>query len=232
MGCVPNGGSDDTGPVAAQGRLGIWFLRSRVVVFSQGLDVTDTEEARMTTQAQSEDATTPWWLVLLEGLFVVIFGILIITAPGTTLVFLVQVFGFYLLIGGILRIVSIFVGSSSWGWKLVGGILGILAGIVVLNHPLWSTVLVPLYAVYIIGFLSIVEGIFEFIAAFQGDGWGIGLLGILRIVFGIILVINPLIGVVALPFVLGAVMLAGGIAAIVVSFRMRSNSATTEAYFL
>lgn len=183
-------------------------------------------------KAQREDANIPWWLVLLECLFVVIFGILIISAPGTTLVFLVQVFGFYLLIGGVLRIVSIFVGSSSWGWKLVGGILGIIAGIVVLNHPLWSTVLVPLYAVYIIGFLSIAEGIFELIASFQGDGWGIGLLGLLRIVFGIILVLNPLIGVVALPFVLGAVMLAGGIAAIVVSFRMRSSSAPTESYFL
>jgi uncharacterized membrane protein HdeD (DUF308 family) len=184
----------------------------------------------MTTHAQREDATTPWWLVLLEGIFAVIFGILIISAPAATLFFLVQVFGFYLFIGGILRIVSIFVDSSSWGWKLVGGILGIIAGIVVLDHPVWSTVLVPLYALYIIGFLAIAEGILELITAFQGGGWGIGLLGILRIVFGVILVLNPLIGVVVLPFVLGGFMLVGGIAATVVSFRMRSNSTATGTY--
>ncbi|MBV9454528.1 MAG: hypothetical protein JOZ19_10470 [Rubrobacter sp.] len=42
--------------------------------------------------------------------------------------FLVQVTGFFWLIDGVLRIVSIFVDSSSWGWKLVGGIIGVLAG--------------------------------------------------------------------------------------------------------
>src|SRR5215212_7173525 len=101
----------------------------------------------MATQAHREDATTPWWPAYHENIFAVIFGILIITAPAATLFFLVQIFGFYLFIGGILRIVNIFVDSSSWGWKLVGGILGVIAGIVVLNHPLWSTVLVPLYAI-------------------------------------------------------------------------------------
>jgi uncharacterized membrane protein HdeD (DUF308 family) len=186
----------------------------------------------MTTQAQREDAATPWWLVLLEGIFAVLFGIFIITAPAATLIFLVQVFGFYLFIGGLLHIVGIFVNSTSWGWKLVGGILGIIAGIVVLQHPLWSTILVPLFALYIIGFLAIAEGILELITTFQGGGWGVGLLGILRIVFGIVLVSHPLIGVVILPFVLGGFMVAGGIAASVVSFRMRSNSAATDTYLL
>src|SRR3954464_4194684 len=68
-------------------------------------------------------------LVLLEGIFAAIFGFLLLMAPGSTLVFLVQVLGFYLLIGGILRIVSIFLDSSIWGLKLVLGIIGIIGGI-------------------------------------------------------------------------------------------------------
>jgi uncharacterized membrane protein HdeD (DUF308 family) len=47
----------------------------------------------------------------------------------------------------------------------------------------------------------------------------------LRIVFGFILLFNPLIGVVALPFVLGGFMLVGGIFAVVASFRMRASPA-------
>jgi uncharacterized membrane protein HdeD (DUF308 family) len=191
-------------------------------------------EAKMTTTANPTEAmadapTFPWWLVLLEGIFVGIFGLLLLTAPASTLLFLVQVFGFYLFIGGIFRLVSIFTDSASWGWKLLGGLLGIVAGIVVLQHPLLSTVIVPTYVIYFIAVLAIAEGIFELIAAFQGSGWGMGILGILRIVFGIILALNPLLGVIALPFVLGAFMLMGGIFAVAASLRMRSNPAAAGA---
>lgn len=173
------------------------------------------------------DTTYPWWLVLLEGIFAAIFGFLLLIAPGSTLVFLVQILGFYLLIYGIFRIVSMFIDSSLWGLKLAVGILGIIAGIAVLNHPLWSAIAVPTYLVYITGFVAILQGIVGLIQAFQGGGWGAGILGILAIIFGIILVLNPLIGVVALPIVLGGFMLAGGIAAVIASFNLRSSTTTT-----
>ena len=169
--------------------------------------------------------TFPWWLVLLEGIISVILGLFLLTAPGITLLFLVQVLGFFWLVGGIFRIVSIFIDSSLWGWKLVGGILGILAGIVVLRHPLWSTILVPAVIVIIIGIQGLIQGILGLIVAFQGGGWGAGILGVLSIVFGIILLINPLLGAVVFPIVLGALMLVGGIVAIVGAFRLRSSPA-------
>jgi uncharacterized membrane protein HdeD (DUF308 family) len=173
------------------------------------------------------ETTFPWWLVLLEGIFAAIFGLLLLIAPGSTLVFLVQVLGFYLLIGGILRLVSIFVDSSLWGLKLAIGILGILGGILVLNHPLWSAIAIPTYIVYIVGFLAIFQGAIGVLQMFRGDGWGVGILGLLTVIFGIVVLANPLIGVVALPFVLGVLMLGGGIGAIVASFRLRSSSAGT-----
>ena len=173
-----------------------------------------------------EETTFPWWLVLLEGIFAVFFGILLLVAPGATLIFLVQVLGFYLFIEGILRIVSIFLDSSLWGLKLGIGILGILAGIVVLNHPLLSAIAIPTYIVYVIGFLAIFQGAGGLIQAFRGAGWGAGILGILTIIFAIIVLSNPLIGLVALPFILGGFMLVGGIGAIVASFRLRSSPAT------
>ena len=176
-----------------------------------------------TTYTGAEETPFPWWLVLLEGIFSAIFGLLLLVAPGATLIFLFQVLGFYLLIAGILRIVSIFLDASLWGWKLVVGILGIIAGIVVLQHPLWSAVVVPMWIVYLVGFLAIVQGILGVVLAFQGGGWGAGILGVLGFIFGLILVANPFIGVLALPFVLGGFMLGGGIVAIVMSFRMRSG---------
>jgi uncharacterized membrane protein HdeD (DUF308 family) len=44
--------------------------------------------------------------------------------------------GFYLLFVGVLELVRVFVDRSQpWIWSLLIGILGIVAGIVVLNHP-------------------------------------------------------------------------------------------------
>jgi uncharacterized membrane protein HdeD (DUF308 family) len=100
-------------------------------------------------------------------------------------------------------------------------VLGILAGVLVLRHPLWSGALVPTVLVFYIGFLSIFQGGIAIFLAFRGGGWGAGVLGVLGILFGFILVINPLVGVAALPFVLGIFMLVGGVVAVVQAFRMR-----------
>ena len=175
----------------------------------------------------TRETSFPWWLVLLEGIFAAIFGLLLLIAPGGTLLFMVQVLGFYLFIEGILRIVSIFLDSSLWGLKLGIGILGIFAGIVVLNHPLLSTIAIPTYLAYVVAFLAIFEGVGGLIHAFQGGGWSTGILSILVMISGLILLLNPLIGVVALPFVLGGFMLVGGIGAIVASFRLRSGPDAT-----
>ena len=186
----------------------------------------------MTTAANAggvRGTTFPWWLVLLQGVFAAILGILLLIEPAATLVFLVQVLGFYLFLEGILRIVTIFIDSSLWGLKLVIGIFGIIAGIVVLNHPVLSAIAIPTYIVYVVGFLAIFEGVGGLIHAFKGGGLGARLLGILAIIFGLILVLNPLIGLLALPFVLGGVMLVGGIAAIATSFRLRSSPAAPVA---
>jgi uncharacterized membrane protein HdeD (DUF308 family) len=181
-----------------------------------------------THTAETEVPPIPWWLVLLEGIAAVIIGILLLTSPGIPLFALVQITGFFWLIGGIFRIVSIFVDSSSWGWKLLGGIIGILAGLVVLQHPVWSTLLLPAVYVIILGIQGIVLGGASLVMAFRGGGWGTGVLGVLSIILGVVLLLNPLfIGIAVLPFVLGAFALVGGILAVVAAFMMRRGSTDT-----
>ena len=177
----------------------------------------------MTAFAQrTEGMDSPWWLVLLEGIAAAIIGLFLLTAPGATLFVLVQVLGIFWLVGGLFRIVSIFIDTSLWGWKLVGGVLGILAGIVVLQHPLWSSMLVPAIYLIILGIQGLISGGVSLVLAFSGGGWGAGILGALSIIFGLVLLFNVWIGVAVLPYVLGAVGIVGGGAAIAVAFAMRS----------
>jgi uncharacterized membrane protein HdeD (DUF308 family) len=171
--------------------------------------------------ATQEAPFVPWWLVLLQGIAAVILGFFLLTSPGATLLILIQFMGIYWFVGGIFSIVAIFIDSSAWGWKLFSGLLGIIAGIVVIQHPLWSAVLVPATVVIIIAIEGIIIGVVGLIQAFRGGGWGAGILGVISILFGIILFLNPVMGAAALPFVAGAFAIAGGIAAIVAAFRLR-----------
>ena len=175
----------------------------------------------MTTRAGGRGGTLPWWLVLVEGIIAAFLGFILLIAPGATLVFLVQLLGLYLFVAGIFRIMGIFVDASAWGWRLLAGLLSILAGLLVLDHPLWSTIMVPSVLVFFVGFLSILQGAAGLVVAFQGGGWGVGVLSALGVIFGLILVINPLIGVAGLSYVLGFFMLVGGIGAVVQAFGMR-----------
>jgi uncharacterized membrane protein HdeD (DUF308 family) len=182
----------------------------------------------VTEYASGRGETLPWWLVLVEGIVLALLGLLLLVAPGASLFFMVQLLGLYLFIAGIFRIIGIFLDSSYWGLKLVTGILCLIAGLVVLRHPLWSTIAAPAGLVIIVGFLAMLQGAAGLVVAFLGGGWGMGILAVLGILLGLVLVINPLIGVAALPFILGIFMLVGGVGAVLQAFRIRREAPTEQ----
>jgi len=177
------------------------------------------------TATNQDRSTLPWWVVLLEGIAAIVIGLLLLTSPVMTTAVLVQFLGLYWLIAGIFQIIAIFVDSSQWGWKLFVGIVGIIAGVIILRHPLWSTLLVPSTLVILLGLLGITIGIIKLIQAFQGGGWGAGVLGVLSIILGIILLGNLLIATLSLPLVLGIFAIVGGILALVGAFRLKGEQA-------
>jgi uncharacterized membrane protein HdeD (DUF308 family) len=182
----------------------------------------------LSNYADGRAEALPWWLVLVEGIVVALLGLILLVAPGASLVFLVWLLGIYLFIAGISRIVGIFLDSSSWGWKLAAGILCLIAGLAVLSNPLWSTTVASTWLIILVGFLAMLQGAAGLIVALQGGGWGMGALSVLGILFGLFLVINPLIGVATLTFILAIFMLIGGVGAVVQAFRMRREGAAAQ----
>jgi len=173
------------------------------------------------TTAAKQTPMVPWWLVLLQGIALLILGALLLTNPAMTTIVLIQFLGIYWLVKGIFEIVSIFIDHREWGWKLFSGILGVIAGILILNHPLWAALLVPATLVWLLGIFGIVMGCISLFQAFKGAGWGVGALGVLSIIFGIYLVANTLVSTLAVPWVLGIFALIGGAVAIWNSFKVR-----------
>lgn len=168
-----------------------------------------------------------WWLVLLNGIAKAVLGLLLMTNPGATVAVLVQFLGAYWLVSGIFAIVGIFVGESKGGsvWNLIVGLIGVLVGLAVLNHPILSAIITAGAIVTWIAVLALVMGVIRIIQAFQGDGWGIGLSGVVTVLFGLLLLRNPLGGAAALALVLGFFGLVGGVVMIFVAFRIRGFAA-------
>jgi uncharacterized membrane protein HdeD (DUF308 family) len=75
--------------------------------------------------------------------------------------------------------------------------------------------------VIVLGLEGIIIGAVNIVRAFKGAGWGAGILGALSIIFGLLLIANPAMGALALPFVLGIFAIVGGIMAVVAAFRMK-----------
>lgn len=165
--------------------------------------------------------TTHWWHLLLQGIMSIIVGILLVISPGVTTVVLVQILGIYWLVTGILSLVSLFLDRSMWGWKLVAGILGILAGISIVRHPLWSGFFIPFTIVIFLGVQGLIQGVIGVIQALQWKSWGTALLGIVNIIFGLFILSAPFVATAILPIVLGIVALITGIVAVFGAFRVR-----------
>ncbi len=157
-----------------------------------------------TVTTQSGKSSVPWWLILIEGIAANIVGLLLLANPGSTLAVLVRLLGIYFFVTGILSIIAIFIDSTAWGWKLFAGIIGILAGFIIIEYPLWSTLLVPTTFVLVIAVCEIIIGLINLVHAFQGAGWGKGILGVLSILLGVVLPARSILATITLPPCVGS----------------------------
>lgn len=176
-----------------------------------------------TANTAGEKWYIPWWAILVQGLFSILIGLLLLTNPLATTLVIVQFIGLYWLVTGVFSITSIFIDRSLWGWKLLSGAIGIFAGLTVIQHPIWSAVLLPTMLVIIFGVNGIILGLISFFGAFKGGGFSAAILGIINFLFGVILLSSPFVAALALPWVFGVIALIGGILAIFSSFQQRKK---------
>jgi uncharacterized membrane protein HdeD (DUF308 family) len=103
------------------------------------------------------------------------------------------------------------------------GVLGILAGIVVLRHPIASALVIPAILILLLGIQGLVTGIVGLVMAFKGGGWGAAILVALSIIFGLVLILNYASPSMILTFIwiVAIFAIVGGIAEIVQAFRQR-----------
>lgn len=178
------------------------------------------------TEAMSALLAQNWWAVALRGVFAIIFALIAFFWPGATLLSFAIFFSAYMLVDGVFGIVSGIRAASNnqrWGLLILEGILNILVGVIAFLMPgLTIVFFITLLAVW-----SLVTGILMIVAAFKlnpeyGRGWLI-FSGIVSVLFGVALLIAPLVGAVVLTWWLGAYALFFGVAMVVLGFKLRSR---------
>ena len=170
--------------------------------------------------------TRNWGWIALRGAVAILFGLLTLFRPAITLATLIMLFGAYALIDGIFMVVSAIAnrhGEPRWGTLLVGGLLGIAAGVATYTWPgITAAVLLAVIAVW-----AILMGIFEVAAAIRLrkliDGeWALIFAGVLSVAFGVFLVMRPAAGALAVVLWIGVYALISGIALLSLGFRLRN----------
>jgi uncharacterized membrane protein HdeD (DUF308 family) len=174
--------------------LDAWQSPKSIICSKRRMEMTTATTQAPAAPAQVETKQRPWWLTVMTGALAFIIGAILLWGETSTKLdvytFLIAVLGLYFLIDGIFHIVSIFVDHSMWGWKLFLGIIGIAAGLYVLEYPVVSAIALPKIYVLVLGIWGIMSGVALFIMAFQGGGWGAGIMGALGLIFGLVLTFN------------------------------------------
>ncbi|WP_404289622.1 HdeD family acid-resistance protein [Microvirga sp. RSM25] len=184
------------------------------------------------THAMSQLLAQNWWALALRGAFAIIFALIAFFSPGATLLSLVWVFAAYMLVDGVFGIVSGIRAASNnqrWGLLILEGILNILVGIIAFLMP----GLTVLFFVTLMAVWSLITGVLMIVAAFKlnptyGRGWLI-FSGIVSVLFGVALLLAPLVGAVVLTWWLGAYALVFGISLLVLAFKLKSHKDETSA---
>ena len=171
-----------------------------------------------------------WWLVLLRGLVVLIMGLLLILRPVPTIIILFYLLGFYWFLDGIFTIFESIRGRKShkdWGWGVFVGIISALAGVIVFTQPYISALFGFTLVIYLVAFMALASGIWGILTGIRlrktiSNEWSMIVGGAFAALFGILLIINPLVSAMTLVWLMGLFALIGGIVLIIVSFRIRS----------
>jgi uncharacterized membrane protein HdeD (DUF308 family) len=172
-----------------------------------------------------------WWALALRGVIAILFGLVALFLPAAAMLSLALVFAAYLIVDGAFGIVSAVRAAQAnerWGLLLAEGILNILMGAIAFLFPISAV----LAFVIITAAWALLTGALMLAAAFklgrEHGRWWMGLAGAISILFGVALVISPLVGAVVLTWWLGAYAIVFGIMLLILAFRLRSRQALPQ----
>jgi uncharacterized membrane protein HdeD (DUF308 family) len=167
-----------------------------------------------------------WWTIMLRGVLAIVFGFGALAIPGAVLLSLALLFGIYMLADGVVGLVGTVRAVSAhghWGPLLAEAVLNILMGLVALFIPAAAV----LAFVLLMAAWALVSGALMLLAAIRlhvsHGRWWLVLGGVASLVWGVMLVVAPLIGAVVFAWWLGIYAIVFGISLLACGWRLRGQ---------
>jgi uncharacterized membrane protein HdeD (DUF308 family) len=188
-------------------------------------------DVRNTQAAITNSLRTHWKFFLIEGIVLLILGLIAVCVPPLATVTVEILIGWLILLSGVLGLVMTFQtrGSPGFGWSLLSAVVGIAAGIVLLLWPLSGVLTLT---IMLTAFLT-VEGIASIMYALahrreNSSRWQMMLIsGIVDLILaGLILAGLPATAAWAIGLIVGINLFFGGVALIAMALQARGGAAT------
>lgn len=162
-----------------------------------------------------------WWHFAMRGVVALLFGVVALSYPGRTVLFLIILFGLYALLEGVGALLTGMGEKKRFAYLLLG-LVSIAAGIFAIARPGATAVAV----LWLIGIWAVVRGIGEIMAAIQirkeveGE-WAIALSGVISLLFGVFVLARPGAGALAVIWLIAIYAFASGILKLMLGFKLR-----------
>ena len=176
--------------------------------------------ARREFRDAGDEAARVWWLFVVVGLASLLAGVILITKPSHSLATLAVVMGIFLLVDGVIELVSA-IGQPPEGRTLavVVGVLGVIVGIVLIRHPTNAVNAIGL----LIGLWLVAAGVVRLLRAIvTGTPILQAVIAVVEIVVGVVIVSEPHIGYATLAVLTGLWLLVNGIGTIGLGLAVRT----------
>lgn len=140
-----------------------------------------------------------FWVTLLRGLLAITLGIILVFYPEKTRWMLGNFMGMFWFAGGVISLRWGAGGERSKGAALAAGIIGILAGVLMLSRTLATAWVAENIVFTVVGLIIILTGLLHMFGGFKQEegsnrrwSWSGFLLGLFEVVLGVVIVAEPL----------------------------------------
>lgn len=166
-----------------------------------------------------------WWVLVLQGILGIAFGVLAILFPDVALVTIAYIFAIWAIVSGLshlgegMRVAE--VRGRSWPFAVIG-VISVLAGVLAVIVP----GITILGLVLLLGAWLVVQGVMEVYTAYRirrevtGE-WILALVGIVRTVIGLVILALPVVGAFLTVTLLAVYAIVAGVTALTLGWRLR-----------
>lgn len=158
---------------------------------------------------------------LLGGVTALIFGVILLVRQDQAIGVVALLLGLWWLIQGAFLVFSVFVDGTDGWWKLLIGVIGVTAGVVVLANPVQAGALLGTTLAVVLGILGLLSGIVSVVGGMRGGGLGAWVFGVVSGGIGILLLVYPEGSFTTLVTILAVLLIADGLAGIAVAISTR-----------